>query len=128
MSGIARAEHLEFSQRDQFVARSQAAEDAHAEARRIAADPTAAGTERVEMAASERAAGALPVDPHSAEARVATVTGAVEDPGGTAQAAAESAASAQEREAEVKIGIRGPDGRSREEIVGAPPTDDGEKK
>jgi hypothetical protein len=126
-SGLGRAENLEFHQRDQVVARSQAAEDAHSEARRVVDDPAAVGTEQAEMKASQKAGEAMPVDPRRAEAQAATVTGAVENPRGAAQAKAEGTVSIHEREAEAKIGIRGSDGRSREEIVGSPPTGDDEK-
>lgn len=130
-SGLGRAENFEIRERDQVVARSQEAEDAQAAARRVANDPGAVGTERAEMAASQRAAETLPVDPRRAEAQANVVTGAVDDPRGAAQAQAESAAEAQAREvqgeAQVEVGVRGPGGQSHEEIVGKPPTG-GEKK
>ena len=127
-SGFGRAENLELGQRDQMVARTEAAEDAHAQARRIADDPAAVGTERAEMAASQKASEAMPVDPHDVQAQAGVVTSTVENPRAAAQAKAEGAVSAQEREAEVKVGLRGPDGRSREEIVGSPPTGEDDKK
>jgi hypothetical protein len=127
-SGLERAENLEFSQRDQVMARSQSAENAQSEARRAVDDPTAVGTERAEQAASQRAAESMPVDARDAEAKANVVTGAVADPQGAARAQAQGAAAAQEREAEVKLGIRGPEGQSREEIVGSPATGDDEKK
>jgi len=127
-SNLGRAEQLEFSQRDQVTARTQAAEDAHAQARRVVDNPAAVGTERAEMAASQKVDEAMPIDTGNVQSQASTVTGAVENPRAAAQAQVEGAVSAQEREAEVKVGIRGTAGGSREEIAGTPPTGDNTKK
>ncbi len=126
-SGLARAENLEAGQRDRIMAETQAADDAHTEARRVADDPTGAGMEQAELAASEKAAAAVPIA-GGTRAKAEVVTGAVADPEAAARARAEGLAAEQEHEAEVKIGIRGPEGPSHEEIAGSPPTGDDEKK
>jgi hypothetical protein len=119
---------LEIHERRHVVGQAQEVEDAHSEARRIVDDPTAVGTERAEMEASQEVGESMPVDPNRAEAKANVVAGAVDDPRGAAQGHAEGVVSAHEREAEVKVGIRGSAGQSREEIVGSPPTSDDEKK
>jgi hypothetical protein len=91
-------------------------------------NPTAVGTERAELEASHQLDKSMPVDPQSLESKAGTVTGAVEDPGAMAQTHAEGAVSAQQGEAEVKIGIRGSAGQSHEGVTGSPPTGSGEKK
>jgi hypothetical protein len=127
-AGINRGENLQFSQRDQVMARSRQAEDAQDQARRIVDDPTAVGTERAELAASAKIDESMPSDVGRVQSQAGAATAAVNDPTATARTHAEGAVSTQEREAEVKIGIRGSAGASREEIVGKPPTGDDEKK
>ena len=124
-SEVARAENLEFHQRDQAVARARAAEDANDQARRIADNPTAVGAERAQGIASQKIGDATPAA--RVEANVNLATGAVENPRGAAQGQADAAVSAQERDAEAKLGIRGSAGPSREEVTGRPPTDDDKK-
>jgi hypothetical protein len=127
-SGIGRSESLEFSQRDQVMAKSREAEDAHDQARRLVDDPEAVGTERAELAGSAKVDEAMPADVGRVQSQAGTATAAVNDPAGTARSHAEGAVSTQEGEAEVKIGIHGSAGASREEVVGKPPTGNGEKK
>jgi hypothetical protein len=127
-SEAARAANVEFHQRDQAVAQARAAEDAHDEARRTIDDPTAAGTERAEIAASDKMAGSMPAGAARAEANVNLATGAVQDPRSAAQNQAQAQVSAQEREAEAKLGIRGSAGPSREEAIGSASIDDEKKK
>jgi hypothetical protein len=69
----------------------------------------------------------MPAGAGRAEANVNLATGAVNNPRAAAQGQADAAVSAQERDAEAKLGIRGSAGASREEVTGRPPTD-GEKK
>ena len=49
----------------------------------------------------------MPVSPGDVRSKADTVTGAVENPRAAAQAEVEGAVSAQQREAEVKVGISG---------------------
>ena len=128
VSGFARAENLEFHQRDQVMARSQEVDDMHAQAVQTIDDPTAVGTERAEMEGSQHLAAASPIDPHRVQDQAGVAAGAVADPQGTARAQAEGAVSTQQREAEVKAGIRGSAGPSREEITGTPTGLDDKKK
>jgi hypothetical protein len=114
-SNLGRAEHAEFSQRDQVSARAQAAEDAQSQARRAANDPAGVGTERAEMAASAKVGEAMPAEANRVQAQADVAAGAVENPRGAAQAQAEGAVATQQREAEVKVGVSG--------SVGTPTTD-----
>jgi hypothetical protein len=128
VSGLERAESLGAAERGRVVTGAQSAEDVHAEASRIADDPSAVGTERARREASQKAGDSLPFDRDRMEGQANLATGAVANPGSAAEAQVEASVSAQERKAEAELGIRGPEGKSREEITGSPPSDDGEKK
>lgn len=122
-SEVARAEQLEFNQRDQAIGKVRGVEDRHDEARRITNDPRAVGSEKAEYEASLKMSEASPVDVDAAEAKANVATGAVQNPRGVAQGQVDASISAQEREAEVKLGVSG----SAEASRGTPPTgnDDG---
>jgi hypothetical protein len=123
-----RMEGAEFRQRDAVAARSQELDDAQAQARRTVDDPSSVATERAELEASQRADQSLPVRPSSVQAQAGAAAGVVADPQAAAQARAEDAVSTQQAEVEVKVGVSGSAGASREEIVGSPTTRDDEKK
>lgn len=127
-SGFDRGGSLEFSQRDQAVAQARSVEDAHDEAHRIVDDPQAAGTERAELEGASAVGGALPVDPGRAQAQANLATGAVADPQGTARSQAEEALAAQERGAEVKVGVSGTAGTAGATGTAGTPPDGSEKK
>jgi hypothetical protein len=107
-SRLEQAGNLEFSQRDQAVAKSRSVEDAHDQARHVADDPAAVGTERAKLEASSKVGESLPVDPRGVEAQANVATSTVANPRAAAQAQAEGMAATQEREVEVKVGVGTP--------------------
>jgi hypothetical protein len=126
-SEVARAENLELHQRDEAMAKARSAEDVHDEARRTVEDPTAVGTERAQSMASQKISESTPSGVGRAEANVNLATDAVANPRAAAQNQADAVVSAQERDAEAKLGISGSATVSTEGVAGTPPTG-GEKK
>lgn len=126
-SAAGRFESAEFHQRDGIAADAQAADDARAQVRRTVDDPTSVASERAGAEASSRAQSAMPADVRSAQSQATSAANVVEDPAAAARERAESAAAEQEQRAEVNVGIRGPDGETREGSVSTSTTG-GEKK
>jgi hypothetical protein len=104
---LARAEKLEFNERDKALGQVSGVEDKGDDARRIAGDPQAAATTRAEGTALREASERAPLDPDQARADVNVATGTVRDPSGAAEGQLDLEVEDREREAEAQIGISG---------------------